>query len=189
MLSSTPLPGPVIMGDLIKLSTSKGDVRILESSAVKFEDIGTILLKDDRGAIVSTTTRTALGNPDEAIRMIYKKWIQEDEDHSWRKLIQCFKDVQLNSLAKDIERHFGLHSSSGIFFIAQKSLHSFLNFSTDASQRVSEEKSQFPETTGTILLYKWWGGGGGGVCLCLGVLRYSSPTMNGNVRSLFSPFV
>ena len=30
------------------------------------------------------------------------------EYHSWKKLIQCFRDVQLNSLARDLELHFGL---------------------------------------------------------------------------------
>ena len=101
------------MGNLIKLSTSKGrDVRILDNSAVKFEDIGTILLKDRSGARVMAITRIALGDPVVAVRMIYEKWIQEDEDHSWKKLAKCFRDVQLNPLARDIEQHFGLPSPS-----------------------------------------------------------------------------
>ena len=101
------------MGDLIKLTTSKGQViRILESSAEKYKDIGIILLKDDTGAVVEAITKTALGNPIEAVRMIYEKWLQEDEDHSWKKLAECFRNVQLNPLARDIEQHFGLPSPS-----------------------------------------------------------------------------
>ena len=101
------------MGSLIKLSTSKGrDIRILDDSAVKYEDIGTFLLKDRSGARVMAITRTALGNPIDAVRMIYEIWMQEDEDHSWKKLAKCFRDVQLNSLARDIEQHFGLPSPS-----------------------------------------------------------------------------
>ena len=38
--------------------------------------------------------------------------MEEGEDHSWKKLIQCFRDVQLNSLARDLELHFGLPSPS-----------------------------------------------------------------------------
>ena len=101
------------MGDLIKLSTSKGrHIMVLERSAMKYRDIGTILLKDDTGAIVTSIQQTALGNPVEAVRMIYERWIQENEDHSWKKLAQCFRDVQLNPLARDIEQHFGLPSPS-----------------------------------------------------------------------------
>ena len=101
------------MSDLIKLTTSKGrDIRILEKSAVKYRDIGAILLKDDTGAVVETIMEAALGKPIEAVRKIYEKWLGEDEDHSWKKLAKCFRDVQLNSLAKDIELHFGLPSRS-----------------------------------------------------------------------------
>ena len=97
------------MGDLIKLTTSKGqDIRILENSAVKYKDIGTILLNDRSGARVRAITRNALGNPVVAVRMIYEEWTLEDEDHSWKKLTKCFRDVKLNSLARDIEQHFGL---------------------------------------------------------------------------------
>ena len=101
------------MGDLIRLSTAKEQhIRIIETSAVKYQDIGTILLKDDTGAIVTSIQQTALGNPVEAVRMIYERWIQENEDHSWKKLALCFRDVQLSPLARDIEQHFGLPSPS-----------------------------------------------------------------------------
>ena len=97
-----------MLSDLIKLSTCKGDIRILEESAVKFRDIGAFLLKDSRGARVRAIANTALGDQVKAVRMIYVKWMEEDEDHSWKKLIKCLRDVQLNSLAGDLELHFGL---------------------------------------------------------------------------------
>ena len=99
------------MGDLTKLSTSKRDIRILQESAVKFRDIGALLLRDDAGARVSGIANS-FGNPVEAVRMIYIEWMQEDEDRSWKKLIKCFRDVQLNYLARDIELHFQLPSPS-----------------------------------------------------------------------------
>ena len=96
------------MGDLIKLSTAEGQsIRILERSASKYRDIGAILLKDNTGAIVEAIRETALGNPVDAIRKIYEKWIQEEEDHSWKKLAKCFRDVELNPLARDIEKYVG----------------------------------------------------------------------------------
>ncbi|CAI8054043.1 hypothetical protein GBAR_LOCUS29538 [Geodia barretti] len=107
-----PAPGPVVLGDLITLSTSKRDIRILKESAVKFKDIGTFLLSDDTGARVITIANTAHGDQVETVRTIYIEWMREVEDHSWKKLIKCFRDVQLNSLARDLEVHFGLTSPS-----------------------------------------------------------------------------
>jgi hypothetical protein len=101
-----------VLGDLIKLSTSKREIRILVESAAKYTEIGAFLLKDDTGAIVGAIANTAFRDQVEAVRMIYVQWMQEDEDHSWEKLIQCFRDVQLNSLARDLELHFGLTSPS-----------------------------------------------------------------------------
>ena len=97
------------MPALVKLSTSTRDIRILDESAEKYRDIGTILLNDDSGAIVRGIKVTAQGN---AVRMIYERWLQEDPDHTWKKLIHCFRDVKLNSLARELELHFGLPSPS-----------------------------------------------------------------------------
>ena len=98
-----------MLGDLIILSTSKGDIRIVKKSAAKYKEIGTLLLRDDTGAIVG-----AIEQSDRVTKVtsIYQQWIQEDEDHSWEKLIKCLRDVQLNSLARELELHFGLTSPS-----------------------------------------------------------------------------
>ena len=83
-----------------------------------YRDIGAILLKDETGAAVRAISMTTHDNPVDAVRMIYERWLGEDEDHSWKKLAKCFRYVQLNSLAKDIEQHFGLPSPSsdqGVF--------------------------------------------------------------------------
>ena len=101
------------MRDLQILSTSNGDIRLLIESAEKYRDIGIILLNGDSGAIVRTVKESARDNAVEAVRIIYEKWIEEDEDHTWKKLIQCFRDVQLNFLASKLELHFGLPSPSG----------------------------------------------------------------------------
>ena len=100
------------MRALVKLSTSTRDIRILDESAEKYQDIGTILLNDDSGAIVRGIKETARDNTIKAVRMIYEQWLQEDEGHTWKKLIHCFRDVKLNSLARELELHFGLPSPS-----------------------------------------------------------------------------
>ena len=110
------------MHDLIK-PMSKGT--ILQRSAIKCKDIGVILLNDDSGAIVEAITKSASSDQFEAARMIYTRWMEEHEDHSWRKLIQCFRDVQLKALASDIEQHLGLSLPSvhGIVAEIQTSLY------------------------------------------------------------------
>ena len=99
----------VSMEQLINLSNLEGQsIRILERSSVKYEDIGIILLKSTDGAIVSAIRRITQNNPIEAARMVYQRWIEENEDHSWKTLIQCFREVELNALAADVEKQLGL---------------------------------------------------------------------------------
>ena len=99
----------VSMEQLINLSNLEGQsIRILERSSVKYEDIGIILLKSTDGAIVSAIRRITLNNPIEAARMVYQRWIEENEDHSWKTLIRCFREVELNALAADVEKQLGL---------------------------------------------------------------------------------
>ena len=109
-LYSCSIPGLVKLQDLYKLN---GDIRLLSETSVHYRAIGTLLLNDESGAIVDGIAKTALGDTEDAVILIYKKWIQEDEDHTWEKLIQCFKDLQLNPLAGKLELHFGLLSPSG----------------------------------------------------------------------------
>ena len=98
------------MRQLKKLATQNRIVRIVEESAGLYKDIGTMLLTT---ALVDSISEVANEDPKKAIRLIYKRWIRTDEDHSWGKLIQCFKGVGLKSLARDLEKHFGLSSPSG----------------------------------------------------------------------------
>lgn len=86
-------------------------MNILDRSAVKRRNIGILLLNDHSGATVENILETEK-NPAKAVEKIYERWIATCEDHSWKKLIQCFRSVELNSLAKDLEQHFGLPSPS-----------------------------------------------------------------------------
>ena len=82
----------------------------MQQTAARYRDIGILLLNDRNGAIVDGIEVSARGDPLVAVDMIYTKWIREDVDCSWKKLTQCFRDCGLNSLASDIEQHFGLTS-------------------------------------------------------------------------------
>ena len=90
-------------------------LRIVDKSSKLYKDIGTKLLTT--AALVDSISEVANEDPKKAIRLIYRRWIRTDEGHSWRKLTQCFKDVGLNSLARDLEKHFELPSLSGKFLL------------------------------------------------------------------------
>ena len=94
------------MVNLRKLSTHDGVINIIQQTAARYRDIGIILLNDRNGAIVDEITESARGDMVAAVDMIYAKWMEEDVGYSWKKLTQCFKDCDLNSLASDIEQHF-----------------------------------------------------------------------------------
>ena len=102
------LDGKPDMINLMRLSTNKGVLKIMEQSAWKYRDIGTILLSDRSGARVRALREAALGDPVEAVYQIYSHWVREDVDYSWRKLAHCLRKCGLHVLASDIEKHFGL---------------------------------------------------------------------------------
>ena len=108
--------------DLIHLTAGEGkDIHIIEESAINYRQIGTILLDDERGNKVDSIEHDTGGKAEEAITEIYKKWMKEDPNYSWVKLTQCFRKCSLNSLASDIEQHFGIppppESRAGTVFV------------------------------------------------------------------------
>ena len=97
----------------------EGPINIIEDSAYKFKQIGTILLNDRSGTKVDNIATSVGGNQVEAVREIYKQWMKEDVNYSWTKLTQCLRQCELKVLASQIERHFGLPSPEGILSIYQ----------------------------------------------------------------------
>ena len=92
----------------MNLSTRNGELKIAEESAPKYREIGIILLKDRTCAKVIAIEKEVRGIPEDAVHKIYNRWITKDEDHSWSKLAQCLRKCDLNGLANEIEKHFGL---------------------------------------------------------------------------------
>lgn len=98
------------MEKLQRLVTDTGPINIIDESARNFQKIGTILLSNTRVCNIEASVR---GNQVEAVREIYRQWMQEDVDYSWTKLTQCLRQCDLNVLASQIEQHFGLLPASG----------------------------------------------------------------------------
>ena len=75
---------------------------IIQQTAPNYESLGTLLLDDGNGAIVSGIQRANADKPVPTMREIYKAWVNKG-GASWNRLIQCLRMRQLNVLADDID--------------------------------------------------------------------------------------
>ena len=89
--------------NLEKLISVKGkDIKIIAQAAVKYKQIGYYLLDDKDGSMVMCLTQKNNSRPEDTLRDIFGKWLREDSERSWEKLLKCLKFCDLNSLAQDI---------------------------------------------------------------------------------------
>ena len=92
------------------MSTQQGkDIHIIDDSASSYRQIGITLLNDTWGNRVDNI----VNDKSEGVAIvseIYKQWLAEDKNHSWVTLTKCFRRCRLNTLAYDIEEHFGFPS-------------------------------------------------------------------------------
>ena len=99
--------------NLMTLSTSEGDINIIQKTAVYYDEIGTYLLEDHDGTQVANI-KDDYKTSKARVREIYTQWIAKDLSRSWAKLAECFRKVGLESLASIIEQHFRLPSTPEI---------------------------------------------------------------------------
>ena len=94
------------MMTLQMMTTCEEVLYIIAESCNAYRQIGTILLQDRRGTQVENLEDDCRGTSNVIMRKIYKRWIKENEHHTWEALTKCFRDCRLNSLANRIEQHF-----------------------------------------------------------------------------------
>ena len=110
------------MQTLYNLPTSRGDIKIIQSSASHYRHIGTNLLDDRYGERIDEIEHDKRG---EREREGYnrKQWLAEDTNCSWATLTDCFRQCDLNNVAISIEQHFGLpppqQSPRGICYLCR----------------------------------------------------------------------
>ena len=96
---------------LLNLPSHGGRViKVIESSATHYYNIGIILLNDRHGDRVSAIERSLNRQVMDIMREVYREWLSEDINCSWTTLTDCFRQCDLNNLAYSIEQHFGLPS-------------------------------------------------------------------------------
>ena len=91
---------------LEKFPGPNGPIKILEQIAAHYQVFGLFLLNDTNGALVSAIQREYFHVPIDITRAILRQWLQTGEPSTvtWRVLVQCLRDSELNSLASEIER-------------------------------------------------------------------------------------
>ena len=87
----------------------KGErLNIISRAASQYWSIGIYLLDDRKCVAVRAIKLRANDQAEAAMQEIFTKWVDEDADCSWEKLIYCLKINKLSDLAKEIEN--GLNS-------------------------------------------------------------------------------
>ena len=79
----------------------EGSRNIVARAASQHKCIGSILLNDKDGTLISGLTLSQ--DPKEIMFKIFEKWVREDIQSSWQKLIECMRRCELIVLAQQME--------------------------------------------------------------------------------------
>ena len=92
------------MRELKKFPGKSGSFNILQQIGANYKDFGIFLLKDDTGAKTSTIVKQEKGDVGEINQAIFQNWIDgKGMPCTWKILVECLRDVELNVLANEIE--------------------------------------------------------------------------------------
>lgn len=93
--------------DLVSLHnfpfSKEGQLDIISCAAAEYEAIGNYLLNDKTGNLVQAIKLSTHHQAVDAMRMIFREWVNKDTERSWEKLILCLKTCKMSWLAQEIE--------------------------------------------------------------------------------------
>ena len=86
-----------------------------------YELLGTLLLEESSGSVVRSIKTAECGSPLDSTVAIFHQWLQGKgrQPVTWRTLIECLRDINLNVVAESIED--ALSSEEGFCTVAQAS--------------------------------------------------------------------
>ena len=90
---------------LNKFPCPSGGINILTEAASCYSMLGIILLNDPNGREVQIIEQKYNNDASRIMFDIFRKWLTKDEEASWKKLVWCLREVELNVVAKDIEEN------------------------------------------------------------------------------------
>ena len=93
------------MDQLVILEPKEGGnpVRIIERLGAQNFEVGTFLLKDNKGVIMDTIRHNARGNAEAMNREMFRRWLAgSGASVSWKVLVDTLDRYRLKTLADDI---------------------------------------------------------------------------------------
>ncbi len=97
------------MPELVRLKGERQLHNIFKEIGTRYSDFGTLLLEDNTGAVIQGL-ETRCGNDSVRInREILSGWLQGEgkKPVTWATLIGVLRDINMDTLAEDIEDKFG----------------------------------------------------------------------------------
>lgn len=101
----TGVPTLKLLTSLPILVDGGKNLKIIQRTSTHYEKLAMHLLDDDNLEIVDVLEEKYHHDPDKIITAVYKKWISGagKKPVTWHTLVGVLKDIELNSLAKEIE--------------------------------------------------------------------------------------
>ena len=86
------------------------NLKIIKKTSTRYNELAMYLLNDDNCDIVSSLEEKCLHDSDKITRAVFKKWIDGTgrKPVTWQTLVGVLKDIELNSLADEIETALNL---------------------------------------------------------------------------------
>ena len=85
-------------------------IDVVARTAVKYGRFGILLLNDETGSTISIIKKAKGSDPEEITNEIFSRWIEgegrDDEPRSWSTLVKYLRQVELNTVADEIEEMF-----------------------------------------------------------------------------------
>ena len=103
------------MDQLVILEPKEGGnpVRIIERLGAQNFEVGTFLLKDNKGVIMDTIRHNSRGNAEAMNREMFRRWLTgSGASVSWKVLVDTLDRYRLKTLADDIVTVNALHTWS-----------------------------------------------------------------------------
>ena len=76
---------------------------IIQQVVPHCQSVGAYLLHDKDGAIVNAIEQGTQKQAEDTMLIIFSRWLREDPDHSWEKLIHCLKECGVDVLAEHLQ--------------------------------------------------------------------------------------
>lgn len=89
----------------VKFQGREKKINIPQEIGVKYYKFGLFLLEDDTGARIQSIAHQFMNNPEQINMDVLQQWLTGKGKHpiTWKTLTEVLHDIELNTLAREIE--------------------------------------------------------------------------------------